>query len=118
MYVAMTRAKNSLHMTESEGIGFKGRVKVPSRFLFDIGEERVTRIGHIDASIMEEYSAQTRDRREPGKAIFQVGTQVKHKVFGEGIVEEVNESNKTYTVRFMSTTKPISFDYTGLSEVF
>lgn len=118
MYVAMTRAKNGLYMTESEGIGFKGRVKVPSRFLFDIDDGLAERIGHIDPAIMDEYRFQIKDRREPGKAIFAVGTQVKHKVFGEGMVEEVNEQTKTYMVRFIHAVKPINFDYIGLSEVF
>lgn len=46
-YVAMTRAKKQLYMTESEGFGFRGYMKTPSRFLFDISNEHITRIGHI-----------------------------------------------------------------------
>ena len=118
MYVAMTRARKNLYLTESEGIGFKGYTKVPSRFLFDIGDSLVTRIGHIDDYIMDEFRLQTREKRLPGVANYAVGAQVKHKVFGEGMVEEINENTKTYMIRFMQGIKPISFDYQGLSEVY
>ena len=118
MYVAMTRAKKRLYLTESEGLGFRGYTKVPMRFLFDISDDIITRIGHIDDNIMEEFRFQIRERREPGKAIFAVGAQVRHKVFGEGIVEEIDEVSKTYLIRFMQGIKPINFDYMGLSEVF
>jgi len=45
-----------------------------------------------------------------------VGSSVTHKIFGVGIVEEVNEETKTYSVRFPefhNVTKPISFEYQG-----
>ena len=118
MYVAMTRAKKRLYMTESEGLGFRGYSKVPGRFLFEIPDEIITRIGHIDDNIMEEFAFQTRERQVPGKAIYEVGAQVRHKIFGEGIVEEIDEVGKTYLIRFMQGIKPINFDYVGLSEVF
>ena len=43
-YVAMTRAKKQLFMTESEGFGIKGYMKTPSRFLFDIDNKIVRRL--------------------------------------------------------------------------
>ena len=38
--------------------------------------------------------------------------------FGEGIIEEVDERTKTYYICFINGTKPINFDYTGLSHIF
>jgi len=117
-YVSMTRAKKRLYMTESEGIGFKGYTKVPSRFLFDIADNLIKRIGNINENIMDEYRLQIKDKHVQGVARFEIGSQVKHKVFGEGIVEQINADTKTYLIRFMQGNKPISFDYQGLSQVF
>lgn len=117
-YVAMTRAKENLYMTESEGFGFRGYMKTPSRFLFDIGDEYITRVGHISHDIMEEHALQTVIHKPSATKILPVGTNVKHKVFGEGVIEEVDELTKTYIIRFLIGTKPIRFEYQGLSQVF
>ena len=44
-FVAVTRAKKRLYLTESEGFGVKGFSKVPSRFLFDIDKSLLEQIG-------------------------------------------------------------------------
>jgi DNA helicase-2/ATP-dependent DNA helicase PcrA len=117
-YVAMTRAKQKLYITESEGFGFRGYTKTPSRFLFDIGNEFITRIGQISDEIMEEHTAQTVMRKPSVYNHLEVGDRVKHKVFGEGVIEGLDENVKTYTIRFLTGVKPIRFDYQGLSQVF
>ncbi|MEA4832900.1 MAG: 3'-5' exonuclease [Oscillospiraceae bacterium] len=117
-YVAMTRAKKQLYMTESEGFGFRGYMKTPSRFLFDINDEHITRIGHISEDIMEEHALQTVMHKPSAMKILPVGTNVKHKAFGEGVIEEIDELTKTYMIRFLIGIKPIRFDYNGLSQVF
>lgn len=117
-YVAMTRAKKNLYMTESEGFGFRGYIKTPSRFLFDIDNKYITRIGHISHDIMEEQALQTVIRKPSVIQILPVGTNVKHKAFGEGVIEEVDELTRTYIIRFLTGTKPIRFEYQGLSQVF
>lgn len=117
-YVAMTRAKKQLFMTESEGFGFRGNMKTPSRFLFDIGNEHITRIGHISEDIMEEHALQTIIRKPCITEHLLVGTPIKHKVFGEGVIEAVDENTKTYIIRFLMGVKPIRFDYQGLSQIF
>lgn len=117
-YVAMTRAKKQLFMTESEGFGFRGCMKTPSRFLFDISNEHINRIGHISEDIMEEHALQTIIRKPCITEQLPVGTPVKHKVFGEGVIEAVDENTKTYIIRFLMGVKPIRFDYQGLSQIF
>jgi DNA helicase-2/ATP-dependent DNA helicase PcrA len=117
-YVAMTRAKQRLYMTESEGFGFRGYSKTPSRFLFDINNEHITRIGFINEHIMKEHATQTVIRKPSAFNLFAIGERVKHKAFGEGIIETLDENTKTYTIRFLNGLKPIRFDYLGLSRVF
>ena len=113
-YVAMTRAKQHLYMTESEGIGIRGSMKTPSRFLFDIDEQYITRIGKIDNRIIEEHQLQIIMRNPSKDNIFPVGTAVKHKFFGEGIVESLDYDTNTYMVRFLIGIKPIRFDFKNL----
>ena len=113
-YVAMTRAKQQLYLTESEGLGARGIAKTPSRFLFDIDDTHITRIGHIRSEIMEEHAIQTLLRNPRTDDRFPVGTAVKHKIFGEGIVEALDERTQVYTVRFLIGIKPIRFDFRNM----
>ncbi len=117
-FVAVTRAKKRLYLTESEGFGVKGFSKVPSRFVFDIDGKLLSRIGEIPAEILEEHKHQSRTFDKVDLQIYKVGDQLRHKVFGEGVVEEVDEQTKTYRIRFVGGVKPISFTYNGLSHIF
>jgi hypothetical protein len=67
---------------------------------------------------MEEHALQTIIRKPSAAQVLTVGTNVKHKAFGEGVIEEVDELTKTYIIRFLTGTKPIRFEYQGLSQVF
>jgi len=117
-FVAVTRAKKRLYLTESEGFGAKGFSKVPSRFLFDIDKSLLEQIGVIPDGIKAEYMMIARKFDKTDTEVYKVGDQVRHKIFGEGIIEEVDERTKTYYIRFVNGTKPINFDYTGLSHIF
>ena len=117
-FVAMTRAQTRLYLTESEGFGVKGFSKVPSRFLSDISPDAYRCIGTVGAELHAEAERQIRcfDKTEPDT--YRVGDQLRHKAFGEGMVEEVDEKTRTYYIRFVNGVCPISFDYPGLSHIF
>ncbi len=117
-FVAITRAKKKLYLTESEGFGVKGFSKVPSRFLFDIDENLLKRIGEIPEEIKAEHKILTRMFDKTQTNIYKIGDQIRHKIFGEGIIEEVDEKTKIYYIRFVNGTKPINFAYNGLSHIF
>ncbi len=117
-FVAITRARKKLYLTESEGFGVKGFSKTPSRFLFDIDENLLEIVGVIPEEIKAEYIILSRMFDKTDTVIYSVGDQIRHKAFGEGIIEEVDEKTKTYYIRFVNGIKPISFSYKGLSHVF
>ncbi len=117
-FVAITRAREKLYLTESEGFGVKGFSKVPSRFLFDIDDSLLEHIGEIPEEIKAEHGIVARMFDKTETEIYKVGDQIRHKVFGEGIVEDVDEQTKTYHIRFVNGTKPINFGYNGLSHIF
>ena len=117
-FVAMTRAKNRLWLTESEGFGVKGFSKVPSRFLSDVDPELLDVVGEIPEELLKEQQTQARVFDKTEATVYTAGDQVRHKAFGEGIVERVEEKTRTYYIRFVNGIRPISFDYTGLSHVY
>jgi DNA helicase-2/ATP-dependent DNA helicase PcrA len=117
-FVAITRARESLYLTESEGFGVKGYSKVPSRFVFDIDNKLLDIIGEIPDEIKTKSAGQIKEFDKVETPVYKAGDQLRHKVFGEGIIESVDEKTKTYYIRFVNGIKPISFNYNGLSHIF
>lgn len=117
-FVGITRAKRHLYFTESEGFGVKGYSKVPSRFLSDIDSSLLQLTGTIPEEIKAECEYQVKEFDKVTDIIYKVGDQLRHKSFGEGVVESVDEKTKTYYIRFVNGVKPISFSYQGISHVF
>ncbi|MCQ2078574.1 MAG: UvrD-helicase domain-containing protein [archaeon] len=52
MYVAMTRARDMLYLSDSEGVS-NGTYKYPSRFIFDIGRENLDYVVELDSELAE-----------------------------------------------------------------
>mgnify|MGYP000983719664 CR=1 FL=1 len=117
-FVGITRAKKNLYLTESEGFGVKGYSKVPSRFIFDIDKNLLKMIGHLPDEIKIEATLQVEKFNKKTDVVYKVSDQIRHKVFGEGVIESVDEKTKTYYIRFVNGVKPINFNYNGLSHIF
>jgi DNA helicase-2/ATP-dependent DNA helicase PcrA len=115
-FVALTRAMRRLYLTDSEGTGQNGNRsgyrKLPSRFLFEIGEENYRRIGEIPKDLLDEARALP-DTMPEKPARRPVGDRVTHAVFGPGVIESISEERGAYNIRFekTGTVKPISVDY-------
>ena len=115
-FVAVTRAEKALYISEAEGRTFDGVPKYPSRFLLDIDDGLMTytkkpREGLIaDAkdyiALKSTFLANKKSDLE-----FEEGDRVKHSIFGEGTVLEVNAEKSVNVVQFdeMDTPRTISF---------
>jgi len=113
-FVAITRAKERLFLTEPEGFGSNGSKKLPSRFLFDIDEGLYERLGVIPEDILAELRrTSTTSPGNERKDILSMGTGVNHAIFGSGEVKSVNKEKGVYNILFyqMNKIKPISMDY-------
>lgn len=110
MYVATTRAEKMLWLCESEGyMNENGALKYPSRFLSEIPEGMLKVEGNFDpvlkagtaglVSMLNNELGQTADNIMPN------GTKVRHKIFGEGIIEGYDASSKSYKVKFGQSTR-------------
>ncbi|MCL2665123.1 MAG: UvrD-helicase domain-containing protein [Defluviitaleaceae bacterium] len=119
-FVAMTRAKERLYMTESEGFGNGGAKKLPSRFLFDIDENLYERIGVIPQDLINEMRKKLPPSAAAQKNRMVLGERVNHPLFGEGTIQSIDESAGVYQILFDNgnKTKPIGvdFDFKGASK--
>ena len=110
-FVAVTRAMKRLYLTDSEGAGQGGRLKTPSRFLFDMGEENYVRIGVISKEARDQRNREGQTQASPVPS-FQVGDSVQHAVFGRGEIVGIDDKRSVYEIRFESgAVKPIAMDY-------
>lgn len=115
-FVAMTRAEDGLYLTEAEGFTHKGTPRYPSRFLLDIDPECLMFSHKPDQTALEAARAAyaANDQWIAGMSDdvqFRQSSRVRHAVFGEGIVEEIDMQKRAYIVRFdgLDTTRAISF---------
>lgn len=116
-FVALTRAEKGLYLSEAGGWGIDGAPRYPSRFVFDIDPDTL----FYDPPLTDEYKAESLfyiERMEEGLREdatsgirFKVGDRIRHRVFGEGTVEEVQEAEQSYTIHFdgMMTARKIAF---------
>ncbi len=114
-FVALTRARDELFLTQASGADFEGTPRVVSRFLLDIDPALLD----FKPKPAEGLLAATRARLrvvEPGpKAGAQErhrpGDRVRHAVFGEGTVLAIDEEKGATVVRFdaLETPRSIAF---------
>ena len=115
-FVAVTRAKDGLYLSQAAGRNFDGFPRYPSRFLLDIDRGLLTFSGPVEESLLREaadmisrtsrYLAGTEEDET-----FPPGQRVRHFMFGEGTVVEADREKRAHIVKFdtMDTPRAISF---------
>ena len=112
-YVAITRAREELYLTDSEGFSNQGAAKLPSRFLFEVGEDNYERIGSISEELRgqaERYAAAL----TPWEAAEKnpMPQMIDHPIFGIGKVMSTDYGRQSCEVRFTSgQTRNLSIDF-------
>lgn len=113
-FVAVTRAEDRLYLSEAEGINLNDSFRYPSRFLLDMGStihwEKAPEPSLIKNT--QEYIAFQMDKMEGKKSgNFKEGDRIRHKFFGEGTIEETDETRGAWRIHFdkMGTDRWISF---------
>jgi DNA helicase-2/ATP-dependent DNA helicase PcrA len=118
VYVAVTRAKKSFYMTESEGFSTRtGLNKMPSRFILEINEKLYVRKGIMKPEILKEAREQLNIKTDDSAAYerFKIGDTVAHPVWETGKVVEIDEKKGEYRIDFpkINKIKPITFTFKG-----
>ena len=110
-FVAMTRAEKRLYLSEAEGRNLDGSPKFPSRFILDVDDELLEHTespkdaliqdakDYIEATV--KYMPENLD-----SIVLPIGQRVRHAVFGEGIVTDVDTDKGAHLIKFDSMDTP------------
>jgi len=118
-YVAVTRAKKGLFLTESEGFNNESISKFPSRFLFEIKKDLIEEKGKMNGSLISEarlYVKQVDELLEDGNTLFQIDDICYHPIWEDGKIVAINEQKNEYEIWFdcIAKVKPISMNFKQL----
>ncbi len=115
-FVAVTRAKKRLFLSEAEGKNFDGTFRYPSRFLLDIDPSLLTYTRQPREGLIAEtksYIESQVKQLEEGETtrVLPAGQRVRHSIFGMGTVLETDLTRFAYIVQFddLDTSRAISF---------
>ena len=115
-FVAVTRARERLFLSEAEGFNFDGSNRWPSRFLFDMGDaltewERKPKDSVLEGLKRYAEKSESALRQDAERTLLSPGQRVKHAHFGTGTILEADEKRGAYLVRFdgMETARSIAF---------
>ncbi|MBR6916915.1 MAG: ATP-binding domain-containing protein [Clostridia bacterium] len=114
-YVAITRAEKRLYLLDSEGASQNGSPKMPSRFLFEIGEDNYRRIGTISKELksgMIKAASASFEESEVSE-MKSAGDEVEHPAFGKGQILHYDKTRNNYVIQFdgLGSTRTISADF-------
>ena len=113
-FVALTRARDRLYLSESGGRNFDGSPRYPSRFLLDIDQALLTYTAPPEEGLIREtreYVAESQRRLPQEEAAFlPPGQRVRHAQFGAGTVVEADPARSAHLIQFdtMPTPRRIS----------
>ena len=112
-YVAFTRARNRLFLSDAAGTNYDGSFRYPSRFLFNAEVENVEYAVPLDPDLIENAMNKIRETEdlEPRKEAPSefIGKRVLHPVFGEGSIIGKPADQEGYIIQFDSMVTPRTF---------
>ena len=109
-YVAFTRARDRLFLSDAAGTNYDGSFRYPSRFLFNAEEENLEYAVPLDPDLVERAREQiekteSMDDRPP-KTDGTIGKRVRPSVFGEGTIIGLPRGQEGVIVQFDSMVTP------------
>ena len=109
-YVAFTRAKDRLFLSDAAGTNYDGSFRYPSRFLFNAEEENLDYAVPLDPDLVDRAMEQIEkteamDERK-GTVNDSVGKRVRHPVFGDGTIVGIPRGQEGVIVQFDTVVTP------------
>ena len=123
MYVATTRAKDRLYLTESEGFNAVTQAtRYPSRYFNEVEPGALQLEGKMDPELLrmsqlivdelnDELGMNLQAEPEAPEPDFHPGDMVRHRVFGVGIVLAYVPERDSYRVRFGDRERSLMADF-------
>ena len=114
-FVAITRARDELVLTQASGSDFEGTPRVVSRFLLDIDPSLLEFRPRPAEGLFEKARARLSAAAGPvpagSSSAFAPGDRVGHAVFGPGEILAIDAEKGAYVIRFdaLPTPRSISF---------
>ena len=112
-YVAFTRARDRLFLSDAAGNNYDGSFRYPSRFLFNAEEENLEYAVELDPNLKEDALHHIRRTEDTGPAPERpnesVGKRVLHPVFGEGSIIGIPRGQEGYIIQFDGMVTPRTF---------
>ena len=112
-YVAFTRARDRLFLSDAAGNNYDGSFRYPSRFLFNAEEENLEYVVELDPALKEDALHHIRRTEDTGPAPERpnesVGKRVLHPVFGEGSIIGIPRGQEGYIIQFDGMVTPRTF---------
>ena len=116
-YVAFTRARDRLFLSDAAGTGYDGSFRYPSRFLFNAEKENVDYVTPLDPDLEEKTLRSIQETEDwasnTPKQSDLVGKRVTHQVFGPGTVIGIPRDGQGVIVQFDSIVTPRTFADAG-----
>ena len=112
-YVAYTRARDRLFLSDAAGSNYDGSFRYPSRFLFNTEKENLDYVAPLDRD-MEERALELIRKTEDSPVHTEsncdcIGKRVRHGIFGEGTVIGIPRGQEGVIVQFYSMVTPRTF---------
>lgn len=109
-YVAFTRAKDRLFLSDAAGTNYDGSFRYPSRFLFNAEKENLEYAVPLDPEL-EELAMQQIRRTESVEShktqpCEEIGKRVLHPIFGEGTIIGIPIGQEGMIIQFDSMVTP------------
>ena len=115
-FVAVTRARKELYLTEAEGFSQHAGGRYPSRFIFDIDRPLLNYEVELPPQLIAKTKLYIQESdsilaKKAQLADLAVGDTVEHKILGRGTIIEIDQTAATYTVQFekVATPRKMSF---------
>ena len=115
-FVAMTRAKKRLYLSEARGRNLDGSPRYPSRFILDIDQNLLEYDRKPDEGLIKEAREyiELSSRyllTDEAPSHYPIGQKILHKIFGPGTIVDVDTEKSAYAILFdgMETPRTISF---------
>lgn len=115
-FVAMTRAKKRLYLSEAKGRNLDGSPRYPSRFILDIDQNLLEYDWKPEEGLIKEAREyiELSSRcllTDEAPSHYPIGQKILHKIFGPGTIVDVDTEKSAYAILFdgMETPRTISF---------
>ncbi len=115
-FVAITRAKERLFLTEAEGFTNHSGGRYPSRFIFDIDKELLNYEVELPPALLSKTKLYIQESdsilaKKDALADLAEGDTVEHGILGRGTILAIDKNAATYTVKFekVATPRKMSF---------